>query len=73
MKVTSVSEFGTVIRNKRKKLGYTQAQLSEYSGINASFISNLENGKETIELGKALFVLQLLELDLEINNRGAGM
>ena len=73
MKVTSVSEFGTVIRNKRKKLGYTQAQLSEYSGISASFISNLENGKETIELGKALFVLQLLELDLEINNRGAGM
>ncbi len=71
MRVTSVSELGSYIRNKRKKLGYTQAQLSEYSGISASFISNLENGKETTELGKALFLLQLLGLTLEISNRGS--
>ena len=61
-------EFGRTIRNKRKKLGYTQAQLSEYTGFSTSFISDLENGKETAELGKALFLLQLLGLDLAINN-----
>lgn len=70
MKITSTFEFGAAIRSKRKKLGYTQAQLSEYTGFSTSFISNLENGKETAELGKSLFLLQLLGLDLEINNRG---
>ena len=70
MKITSTMEFGRTIRNKRKKLGYTQAQLSEYTGFSTSFISDLENGKETAELGKALFLLQLLGLDLVINNRG---
>lgn len=70
MRITSVSELGSYVRNKRKKLGFTQAQLSEYSGLSASFISNMENGKETTELGKALFLLQLLGLNLEICNRG---
>ena len=49
MKITSTMEFGRTIRNKRKKLGYTQAQLSEYTGFSTSFISDLENGKETAE------------------------
>lgn len=73
MKITSTMEFGRALRNKRKKLGYTQAQLSEYTGFSTSFISDLENGKETAELGKALFLLQLLGLDLAINNRGEGV
>lgn len=73
MKITSTMEFGRTIRNKRKKLGYTQAQLSEYTGFSTSFISDLENGKKTAELGKALFLLQLLGLDLAINNRGEGV
>ena len=73
MKITSTMEFGRTIRNKRKKLGYTQAQLSEYTGFSTSFISDLENGKETAALGKALFLLQLLGLDLAINNRGEGV
>ncbi len=70
MKITSVNEFGKAIRDKRKKLGYTQLQLSEYTGFSASFISDLENGKETAELGKALFLVQLLGMDMEIKNRG---
>lgn len=73
MKITSTMDFGRTIRNKRKKLGYTQAQLSEYTGFSTSFISDLENGKETAELGKALFLLQLLGLDLVIDNRGEGI
>lgn len=70
MKITSVKEFGKSIRDKRKKLGYTQMQLSEYTGFSTSFISDLENGKETVEFGKALFLVQLLGMDLEIKNRG---
>ena len=49
MKITSTADLGKVIRSKRKKLGYTQAQLSEYTGFSTSFISDIENGKETAE------------------------
>ena len=34
-----------------------------------SFISNLENGKVTAELGKAIFLANLLGLDVEMNER----
>ena len=55
MKITSTIDFGKIIRSKRKKLGYTQAKLAEYTGFSTSFISDLENGKETAEIGKAFF------------------
>lgn len=71
MKISDVKEFGAAIRNRRKKLGYTQKDISEYTGFSISFLSELENGKETAEIGKALVVAAILGLDLEINDRGA--
>ena len=47
-------------------MGYTQAYLAEVTGFSTSFISDLENGKPTAELEKALFLANLLGLDVEI-------
>ena len=70
MKVNNTKELGKMIRQRRKELGYTQGFLSEYSGLSASFISNLENGKKTAEIGKVMFLLSLLGLDMELKPRG---
>lgn len=70
MKITSSKDFGEAIKARRKALGYTQAYLAEYTGFSTSFISNLENGKDTAELGKAIFLINLLGIDLEVRNRG---
>lgn len=70
MKITSSSDLGRAIRERRKSLGYTQGYLAEYTGFSTSFISNLENGKETAELGKAIFLVNLLGMDIEVRNRG---
>ena len=70
MKVTDSNSFGTAIKNKRKKLGYTQKYISEFTAISESFLSDLENGKKTIELDKALKIANLLGLDVELNERG---
>ncbi len=70
MKITSSRDFGKAMRERRKELGYTQAYLAEYTGFSTSFISNLENGKETAELGKAIFLMNLLGMDLEAKERG---
>lgn len=70
MTVTDPAEFGRMLRKRRKELKYTQSYLSEFTGLSVSFISNLENGKETAELGKTLYYASILGLDVEINKRG---
>ena len=70
MKINNAKAFGEMIKHKRKKLGYTQKYICEVSGISASYISDLENGKRTIELGKAIYLANLLGIDIELNERG---
>ena len=70
MLITDTAAFGKAIRQRRKELHYTQAFLSEFTGFSVSFISDLENGKETAELGKALYMAQLLGLDCRLEERG---
>ena len=70
MKVSSAVEFGKEMKARRKALGYTQAFLSEYSGFSVSFISELENGKKTIQLDKAIRLANLLGLDCSLTARG---
>ncbi|MCI8991118.1 MAG: helix-turn-helix transcriptional regulator [Eubacterium sp.] len=69
MKVTGAKEFGEEIRRRRKKLNYTQRFLSEFSGFSISFISDLERGKPTAELEKALYLANLLGMDLNFTVR----
>ena len=69
-KVKSASELGRAIRKRRKELGYTQAFLADYAGVSASFLSELENGKESIQMGKAMDIMGLLGMDLAVVKRG---
>lgn len=69
MKVKDAKDFGKLLRDRRKKLNYTQAYLSEVSGFSASFISELENGKPTAEIGKAIYLANLLGLDFMLEER----
>ena len=59
-------EIGKLVRKQRKALGLTQADLALTSGTGMRFISDLENGKPTCQLGKTLIVLKTLGLRLEI-------
>ncbi len=70
MIIRDASDFGMAIRKRRKQLKYTQAFLSEFSGLSVSFISDLERGKNTAELGRALYLAGLLGMDLEMSGRG---
>lgn len=70
MKITDPASFGKAIREKRKELGHTQSYLSDFTGFSVSFISDLERGKKTAELGKAIDLANILGLDIEIVSRG---
>lgn len=69
-RIHDTKELGRAIRDRRRELGYTQAFLAEYAGVSASFLSELENGKETIQLGKMMEVLSLLGMDICMSRRG---
>ncbi len=69
MKITSVTDFGNMVKNRRKNLGYTQKYIAEFTGLSVTFISDLENGKKTIELGKALALANILGLNVELRER----
>ena len=69
MKITNAMDFWKAIQQQRKHMGYTQAYLAEVTGFSTSFISNLENGKTTAELGKSIFLANLLGLDVEVKER----
>ena len=68
--ISDSKAFGQTLRARRKELGYTQAYVSEVSGLSVSFISDLENGKSTIELDRAIRLANLLGLDCSLTPRG---
>ena len=67
--ITDAKEFGKALRQRRRQLGYTQAYISEFSGLSVTFISDLENGKSSAELGKAIYLANLLGLDCMLEPR----
>ena len=68
--VNNAADFGKALKERRKDLGYTQRYISEFTGFSISFISDLENGKSTAELGKAIYLANMLGLDIEVCARG---
>jgi len=64
------SDLGNLLRKRRKALGYSQAQVAQLCGTGTRFISDLENGKPTIEMGKTLSVTVALGIDLLPQVRG---
>ena len=69
MKIIDIQTLGKEILRRRRSLQYTQSFLAEFSGLSVSFISDLERGKETAEIGKVLYLVQLLGMDLELEIR----
>jgi HTH-type transcriptional regulator/antitoxin HipB len=47
------ARFGLALRARRKVLGMTQTDLAQASGLNRSFISDVERGEESISLDRA--------------------
>jgi len=69
-KIAVAGDIGRLIRERRKASGATQADLAAVAGVGVRFLSELERGKATAELGKTLQVLQRVGFDVWIKPRG---
>ena len=65
MKYTAQA-IGQIVRKSRKQLGVTQKDLALTSGTGLRFVIDLEKGKETCQIGKALTVLQTLGIKIAL-------
>lgn len=70
MRIKNSKELGSALRAERKRQGITQADLAGLSGVGITYLSQLENGKETAELGRALNVAATLGFDVFLERRG---
>jgi HTH-type transcriptional regulator/antitoxin HipB len=56
----SAASIGPAIRRYREEAGLTQGQLAEMAGLNRTYLSDLEQGKETEQMRRILRILKLL-------------
>ena len=58
--------LGALVAAERKKQGVTQLQLSQAADTGRRFIVELEAGKDTLQAGKLLKVLETLGIDIAL-------
>jgi HTH-type transcriptional regulator/antitoxin HipB len=69
MEVIDATALGKAIRRHRKSLGLTQQDAAGLCGVGERFLSELERGKESASLGKALQVIRRLGLRVILTDR----
>lgn len=64
--IRTSTEFGAAVRRARKDRGLSQVALAARAGVGRPWLSELETGKRTVEMGRALSVLSALDLAITI-------
>jgi len=63
----TTTQFGKIVRQRRKSLGLTQIEAAGLCGVGERFLRELEFGKSTVQLGKVLQVLAGLGIALSLD------
>lgn len=64
--IQSVAAFGQVVRAVRKAGGVRQDDVAGSVGVSHVYLRDLEHGKETVQMGRALQVLAELGIRMEL-------
>ena len=69
MIINSITDISEVVKKRRKSLGLTQSECAAMCNVGKRFFSELENGKETLHIGKVINCLQILGINISLTNR----
>ena len=64
----SAAEIGRIVATARRHRRLTQIQLARALGVTQNWISEIERGKDTAQIGKILRVLSFLGVRLEVGD-----
>ena len=67
--IADIPALGAMIRQRRKALGLRQDAVAMAAGVGVMFVSALERGKASAEVGKVLAVLNAVGLDVHLKAR----
>lgn len=67
--IANTEAFGVLVRAERRSQKLTQEQLAGLAGVGVRFVRELEAGKESCQLGRALQVAQTLGLVVALSTR----
>ncbi len=62
--IMSSSDLGNLVRRAREDRKLSQQSFADLSGVGRRFVSELENGKATLEFGKVLKVIHAAGISL---------
>ena len=65
--VTNAADFGKRVRAERRRLDLRQEEVALGANVGLRFLSELENGKPTIQLERALRVARSLGLAVDVD------
>ena len=68
----TAAQVGAALRRRRRQLGLTQGALGEKTGLRQATVSALEKGEQGSQLRTLLDVMSVLNLEINIRERGAG-
>jgi len=66
VRIYNVEELGGLIRDRRRRLGWSQETLALKVGAQRLWVSQVESGKDTAQVGLVLRALQALGCALDI-------
>jgi y4mF family transcriptional regulator len=72
VKATTVRDVAAAMRERRKQLGWTQAELAARIGIGREWVIQFEQGKPTVEWGTVIRMFHALGFAMELNLKAGG-
>ena len=58
-----LSRFGTTVRERRTKLGWSQQRLAEEAGMHFTYVGSIERGERNVSLVNIVRLAQALNTD----------
>lgn len=65
--ISSVQEAGVAIRTMRKRAGIRIDDFALIAGVSKQFMTDLENGKPTVQMGKVLGLLKRMAIGVSLD------
>ena len=72
MQIRAPIDLGLIVRERRRKLGFSQDRLARKAGVGRQWLVALEQGKAGAELGMVLRTLSALGLALSAGDADVG-
>lgn len=64
VRVTEGAALGAMLRDRRKRLGYTQEDLADMLGFSPRLVGEIERGRGTVGIDKVLAFATALGIDV---------